>query len=160
MYIRRKVFSTVIDENGEERYFSTNEIINEEDYLNEVMYSEPSNEELVKDLNNRKYKRNNTIGYGVAGAGLGAAAGTVAALRGGKNQKRITEAVTKEMMSANPSGRRMSKLANMARKNARVGALKGAAIGTAALGTLGYLRGRYKANKREDKRTAVLNKMQ
>ena len=159
MYIRRKVFSTVIDENGEERYFSTNEIINEEDYLNEVMYSEPSNEELVKDLNNRKYKRNNTVGYGVAGAGLGVIGGTAAALRG-KNQKKITEAVTKEMMSANPSGQRMSKLANMAVKNAGMGALKGAAIGTAALGTLGYLRGRYKAKKREDRRTAVLNRMQ
>ena len=159
MYIRRKAFSIAIDENGEERYFSTNEIINEENYLEEVMYSEPSNEELVKDLNNRKYKRNNTIGYGVAGAGLGVVSGTVAALRG-KNQKRITEAVTKEMMSANPSGQRMSKLTNMAGKNARVGALKGAAIGTAALGTLGYLRGRYKANKREDRRTAVLNRMQ
>ena len=159
MYIRRKVFSTVIDENGEERYFSTNEIINEEDYLNEVMYSEPSNEELVKDLNNRKYKRNNTVGYGVAGAGLGVIGGTAAALRG-KNHGRIVEAMTKEMMSANPSGQRMSKLANMAGKNARAGALKGAAIGTAALGTLGYLRGRYKANKREDRRTAVLNRMQ
>ena len=160
MYIRRKVFSTVIDENGEEKYFSTNEIINEEDYLEEVMYSgEPSNEELVKDLNNRKYKRNNTVGYGVAGAGLGVIGGTAAALRG-KNQKKITEAVTKEMMSANPSGQRMSKLANMAVKNAGMGALKGAAIGTAALGTLGYLRGRYKAKKREDRRTAVLNRMQ
>ena len=160
MYIRRKVFSVAVDENGEERYFSINEVINEEDYLNEVMYSEePSNEELVKDLNNRKYKRNNTIGYGVAGAGLGLAGGTVAALRG-KNQKRITEAVTKEMMSANPSGQRMSKLTNMAGKNTRMGALKGAAIGTAALGTLGYLRGRYKAKKREDRRTAVLNRMQ
>ena len=39
MYIRRKVFSIALDENGEERYFSTNEIINEEDYLSEVMYS-------------------------------------------------------------------------------------------------------------------------
>lgn len=131
----------------------------EEDYLEELMYSEPSNEELVKDLNNRKYKRNNAVGYGVAGAGLGVVGGTVAALRG-KNQKRITEAVTKEMMSANPSRQRLSKLTTMAGKNAGMGALKGAAIGTAALGTLGYLRGRYKANKREDRRTAVLNRMQ
>lgn len=131
----------------------------EEDYLEELMYSEPSNEELVKDLNNRKYKRNNTVGYGVAGAGLGVVGGTVAALRG-KNQKRITEAVTKEMMSANPSGQRMAKLSKMARNNAKMGALKGTAVGAAALGTLGYLRGRYKANKREDRRTAVLNRMQ
>lgn len=40
MYIRRKVFSVALDENGEERYFSTNEIINEDDYLDEVMYSD------------------------------------------------------------------------------------------------------------------------
>jgi hypothetical protein len=40
MYIRRKVFSTVLDEDGQERLFSSNEIINEEDYLNELMYSE------------------------------------------------------------------------------------------------------------------------
>lgn len=63
-------------------------------------------------------------------------------------------------MSANPSGQRLSKLTNMAGKNAGMGALKGAAVGAAALGTLGYLRGRYKAKKREDRRTAVLNKMQ
>ena len=37
MYITRKVFSIAIDENGEERYFSTNEIINEESYLRELM---------------------------------------------------------------------------------------------------------------------------
>ena len=160
MYIRRKVFSVALDESGEERYFSTNEIINEEDYLNEVMYSEePSNEELVKDLNNRKYKRNNTIGYGAAGAGLGLSVGTAVALRG-KNQKKITEAFTKELMSANPGRQKLSKLANKAGKNAGKGALKGAAVGTAALGTLGYLRGRYKANKREDRRAAVLNRMQ
>lgn len=40
MYIRRKVFSVALDEYGEERLFSTNEIINEDDYLNEVMYSD------------------------------------------------------------------------------------------------------------------------
>ena len=40
MYIRRKVFSVALDEYGEERYFSTNEIINEDDYLDEVLYSD------------------------------------------------------------------------------------------------------------------------
>lgn len=43
MYIRRKVFSVAIDEMGEEKYFSTNEIISEENYLNEVMYSDKKN---------------------------------------------------------------------------------------------------------------------
>lgn len=47
MYIRRKAFSTVIDENGEERYFSTNEILNEEDYLAEINYSDK--DKLTKD---------------------------------------------------------------------------------------------------------------
>lgn len=40
MYIRRKVFSTIIDENGEEKYFSSSEIIDEDTYLDELMYSE------------------------------------------------------------------------------------------------------------------------
>lgn len=40
MYIRRKVFSVALDEYGEERYFSTNEIINEDDYLDEMLYSD------------------------------------------------------------------------------------------------------------------------
>jgi len=33
MYVRRKVFSVGIDEYGEERLFSTNEVISEEAYL-------------------------------------------------------------------------------------------------------------------------------
>lgn len=48
MYIRRKVFSVAVDENGEERYFSTNEIINEEDYLDEVMYNDLGEREFAK----------------------------------------------------------------------------------------------------------------
>ena len=40
MYIRRKVFSTIIDESGEEKYFSSSEIIDEDTYLDELMYSE------------------------------------------------------------------------------------------------------------------------
>lgn len=39
MYIRRKVFSTYVDEYGEERYFSTTEFINEDTYLEEGMFS-------------------------------------------------------------------------------------------------------------------------
>ena len=54
MYIRRKVFSTVIDENGEEKYFSTNEIINEEDYLDEVMYSDLEEREFASKRNLKK----------------------------------------------------------------------------------------------------------
>lgn len=39
MEIRRKVFSAIEDQDGEIRIFSTNELINEEDYL-EMLYSE------------------------------------------------------------------------------------------------------------------------
>lgn len=39
MYIRRKVFSVITDEFGEERYFSTTEFINEEAYLEEREYT-------------------------------------------------------------------------------------------------------------------------
>jgi hypothetical protein len=39
MYIRRKVFSIAYDENGEEKLFSTTEIMSEESYL-EKLYSE------------------------------------------------------------------------------------------------------------------------
>lgn len=39
MYIRRKVFSTFVDEYGQERYFSTTEFINEDTYLEEGMFS-------------------------------------------------------------------------------------------------------------------------
>ena len=49
MYIRRKVFSVALDESGEERYFSTNEIINEEDYLDEVMYSDYDEDDYLDE---------------------------------------------------------------------------------------------------------------
>ena len=39
MYIRRKVFSVITDENGEERLFSTTEFINEDEYLSEKLYT-------------------------------------------------------------------------------------------------------------------------
>lgn len=38
MYIRRKVFSVIKDENGEEKYFSTTEFLNEETYLEQKEY--------------------------------------------------------------------------------------------------------------------------
>ena len=58
MYIRRKVFSVYTDEYGEERYFSTNEIMNEEDYLDELMYSDDESH----------VGRNIAIGAGALGA--------------------------------------------------------------------------------------------
>lgn len=40
MYIRRKVFSVLTDQYGEERYFSTTEFMNEEDYLAQHIYTD------------------------------------------------------------------------------------------------------------------------
>ena len=48
MYIRRKVYSIALDEYGEERYFSTNEIVNEEDYLQEMMYADAPAAEVAE----------------------------------------------------------------------------------------------------------------
>ena len=52
MYIRRKVYSTAIDENGEEKLFSTTEIMSEESYI-EKLYSTGKVANLL-----RKTKRN------------------------------------------------------------------------------------------------------
>jgi len=49
MYIRRKVFSVALDEAGEEKLFSTCDIINEDDYLQEMMYSEEAAAEEAKE---------------------------------------------------------------------------------------------------------------
>ena len=49
MYIRRKAYSVVIDENGEEKLFSTTEIMSEESYL-EKLYSESESEQKVFSL--------------------------------------------------------------------------------------------------------------
>lgn len=57
MYIKRKVFSYGYDENGEEKLFSTTEIMNEESYI-ERLYSEgePEQKEFaVKPKISRKY---------------------------------------------------------------------------------------------------------
>jgi len=57
MYIRRKVFSTYIDEEtGEERLYSTTEIMSEESYL-EKLYSE--NEPEQKEFNSKAAKQRN-----------------------------------------------------------------------------------------------------
>jgi hypothetical protein len=48
MYIRRKVFSTFEDENGEERLFSTTEFMNEDEYLDEICFSDDEDQELTK----------------------------------------------------------------------------------------------------------------
>ena len=70
MYIRRKVYSAVEDENGEIRYFSTNEIVNEEDYL-EMLYSEDyldddDMERLYSDVEDERYYSRSVVTPSVA----------------------------------------------------------------------------------------------
>lgn len=49
MYIRRKVFSTYIDEEtGEEKMFSVNEIVSEEAYLEQHQFSEEKKEKKLR----------------------------------------------------------------------------------------------------------------
>lgn len=47
MYVRRKVFSVITDENGEERLFSTTEFIDESNYLDELAFSDNDNKMSV-----------------------------------------------------------------------------------------------------------------
>jgi hypothetical protein len=53
MYIKRKVYSSYIDEYGEERLFSTSEIISEESYLDQREF----NSKAAKALNNKYLKQ-------------------------------------------------------------------------------------------------------
>ena len=69
MYIRRKAYSVAIDENGEEKLFSTTEIMSEEAYV-EKLYAEAEKEE-----------KKSSVGKKVA-IGAGATAGTAAAAGG------------------------------------------------------------------------------
>ena len=62
MYIRRKVFSVAIDENGEEKLFSTTEIMSEDSYL-EKAYAEAEAEK--KSSTGKKV----AIGAGATAAG-------------------------------------------------------------------------------------------
>lgn len=78
MYIRRKVFSVAIDENGEEKLFSTTEIMSEESYL-EKAYAEAEAE-----------KKKSSTGKKVAiGAGATAAAGAGGIYGAGKLGEKI-----------------------------------------------------------------------
>ncbi len=84
MYIRRKVFSVVMDEaTGEQKLFSTNEIISEEAYLQKV-YAEAEEEEQEKASKKAKAKKIAKEAAIVGGTGAGLAAGGVGAYYGTK----------------------------------------------------------------------------
>lgn len=100
MYIRRKVFSVALDESGEERYFSTNEIINEEDYLNEVMYSDYDEDDYLDEYmysdeeeSGKKSHLGRNIALGTAGTAALAGAGIYGAKKIGAKQERLWKAV-------------------------------------------------------------------
>ena len=78
MYIRRKVYSAIEDENGEIRYFSTNEIVSEEEYL-ENLYSEfyLDDDDMERIFSEKDYDKGLSKGAKIAiGAGSAAAAAT------------------------------------------------------------------------------------
>ena len=81
MYIRRKVFSLLQDEYGEERYFSTTEFVN--DYYDERMYAEAEDEDEDEDedeeIESKHIGRKIAAGTGIAAGG---AVGTAGAYQG------------------------------------------------------------------------------
>ena len=72
MYIRRKVFSVLVDETGEERLYSVNETI-----LEDRIFAKKEEEEETK-----KGSKGKKIALGVAGAAATTAAGVYAAKKG------------------------------------------------------------------------------
>lgn len=125
MYIRRKVYSVALDEYGEERYFSTNEIVNEEDYLQEMMYADAPAAEaaaekapswLAKKAGAVKkwYMKEGQTGWkgvnktkaGLTAAGVAAIPGTIyglKALKRRKARKAAEAAAAAELAEANYS---------------------------------------------------------
>lgn len=127
MYIRRKVFS-LLNVEGEDRYFSTTDYVNAGE--GEVkLFSEKKEERepLAKAKNRVALKDLGTLGGSVMGAHYAKKAGNKAAdeadARGASDEEIIAEA----KKAARNSGEKMRKAAT--------------AIDTAALGTLGAVRG-------------------
>lgn len=88
MYIRRKVFSVVVDETtGEQKLFSTNEIMDEEAYLQKI-YAEAEEEETSsKKANAKEIAKEAGKGAAVGASGAGAILGGMAL--GGKVAKNM-----------------------------------------------------------------------
>lgn len=65
MIIRRNVYFSAIDEQtGEERLYSTTELIDEESYLNEMMYSEEDEEKEFSEKKEKKMRLGDKIHIG------------------------------------------------------------------------------------------------
>lgn len=165
MYIRRKVFSLLQDENGEERYFSTTDITLED--AEQRIFSVKDEEEEEKPKKRSKlsnYDSHRGLGRSVILGGLGGAIGGYAskeaadkADREGKSDEEIVEAATKK-------GRRIGAIAGGATgalaganylalgKKGIIPAL-GATVGGTGLGALGgHLGAKKNAKERLKKR--------
>ena len=93
MYIRRKVYSVFEDENGEIRYFSTNEIMSEEEYL-ENLYSEDylDDDDMERLFAEKDYDKGLSKGAKIAiGAGSAAAAATALHFGGAAAAKKASK---------------------------------------------------------------------
>ena len=123
MYIRRKVFSVALDESGEERYFSTNEIMSEDAYLDELMFAEGAEAAAEKAPSwlakkagavkkwymkegGKGWKGLNKTKAGLTAAGVLAVPGAIVgakALKRRKARKAAEEAAAAELAEANYS---------------------------------------------------------
>ena len=140
----------------------------EEDYLEEVMYSAEMipEEKVSRDAtSNKKYKRNNTVGYGTLGAIGGLIAGNTIA-KNTNTVKDIREAVKRERKivqrdtangsvdALNHAAQRTKYIKNLEKRKGKIikrGNLIGTAVGAGVLGTLGYLRGKQKQKREKQK---------
>ena len=114
MYIRRKVYSAVEDENGEIRYFSTNEIISEEEYL-ENLYSE---DYLDDDDMERLFSDDDTWSAGKKAAVIGGstAAGIGLAVLGHKAGKKISASTAEKLRNGHEVSKGRKALATLFEK--------------------------------------------
>lgn len=122
MYIRRKVFSVLLDENGEERLFSTTEFVDEETYLNQ------------KEFGEKKLSTSDKIDFAV---------GKLIPKKIAERQARYWDMENEEDSKAAAKEARKRSFKGLTAGGAIAGALSGAAIGRkgsrgrgAAIGTI------------------------
>ena len=143
MYIRRKVYSAVEDENGEIRYFSTNEIVSENDYI-EALYSE---DYLDDDDLDRLYSDSEdgmSAGKKAAIIGGSTAAGIGLAILGHKGGKKLSANVAKKLANGYEVGRGQKALATLFEKEQGLVSKAEAKGKAAAAQTKRWLDGKFK----------------
>lgn len=93
MYIRRKVFSVVTDENGEEKLFSTTEFINENEYLENLSNEKYFSEDEENDGLSKKQKA-------AIATAVTAALATTAVIGGKKLKNRLGKKLVENKLPA------------------------------------------------------------